>query len=69
MPYAILNKGNHFKIKNLKTGKIGKLKFKEKKNAQAQVKNRIKYEKYIKRRSQVYFTFFTKIFFLSTITL
>tara|TARA_R110001592_G_scaffold85754_1_gene253285 strand:+ start:538 stop:699 length:162 start_codon:yes stop_codon:yes gene_type:complete len=53
MPYAILNKGNHFKIKNLKTGKIGKLKFKEKKNAQAQVKNRIKYEKYIKRRSQV----------------
>ena len=51
MPYQIISSGKKFKIKNLKTGKVGKLTFTEKKNAQAQIKNRIKYQKYIKARS------------------
>lgn len=49
MPYQIIKVGNVFKIKNLKTGRVGKLKYKLKKNAQVQVNNRLKYEGYIKR--------------------
>jgi ribosomal protein S30 len=53
MPYQILKIGNHYKIKNLKSGKTGKLKYALRKNAEVQVKNRLKYEKFIKRRSGV----------------
>lgn len=49
MPYQIIKSGNKFKIKNLKTKKVGKLRFSTKEKAEAQIKNRIKYEKYINR--------------------
>jgi len=49
MPYQILQSGKRFKIKNLKTGKTGKLRFSTKEKAQAQIDNRIKYEKMISR--------------------
>tara|TARA_R100000808_G_C2114703_1_gene127726 strand:- start:250 stop:405 length:156 start_codon:yes stop_codon:yes gene_type:complete len=49
MPYKILKIGSVYKIKNLKTGKTGKLKYKKKENAQVQINNRLKYEKYINR--------------------
>ena len=47
MPYKIIQVGQVFKIKNLKTGRTGKLKYKKKENAQTQIRNRIKYEKFI----------------------
>jgi translation elongation factor P/translation initiation factor 5A len=49
MPYQIQPSGNRFKIKNLKTGKTGKLRFSTKEKAQAQINNRMKYEKMISR--------------------
>lgn len=49
MPYQILKSGNKFKIKNLKTKKVGKLRFATREKAEAQIKNRIKYEKMINR--------------------
>lgn len=39
--------GVGFRVKNLKTGKVGKDKFKQKKNAQIQVKNRHRFLKLI----------------------
>tara|TARA_R100000951_G_scaffold116460_1_gene128381 strand:- start:1239 stop:1403 length:165 start_codon:yes stop_codon:yes gene_type:complete len=51
MPYQIVKVGQVFKIKNLKTGRIGKLKYKKRADAQIQINNRLKYEKYINRRS------------------
>tara|TARA_R110000737_G_scaffold129543_2_gene161810 strand:- start:3603 stop:3770 length:168 start_codon:yes stop_codon:yes gene_type:complete len=51
MPYKIIQQGKHFRIKNLKTGAVSKNKFKEKKNAQIQLNNRLKFEK--RFRSQV----------------
>ena len=50
MPYVIIKKGNLFKIKNTTTGKIHKNNFKERKNAEIQVKNRIRFEKMIKKQ-------------------
>ena len=50
MPYKIINKGNHYQIKNLSSGKVGKLKYKKKENAQIQINNRLKYEKFISKR-------------------
>ncbi len=47
MPYQIQPAGKKFKIKNLKTGRVGKLRFSTKEKAQAQINNRIKYEKMI----------------------
>ena len=47
MPYKIVKIGNNFRIKNLKTGKTGKLNYKLRKDAQTQINNRIKYEKFI----------------------
>ena len=52
MPYKIIQQGQIFKIKNLKTGKIGKLKYKRRQDAQIQINNRLKYEKFINRRSK-----------------
>ena len=49
MPYKIVQQGKIFKIKNLKTGKTGKLKYKKRENAQKQIENRLKYEKFISR--------------------
>jgi hypothetical protein len=49
MPYKIVKVGNNFRIKNLKTGKTGKLNYKLRKNAQTQINNRLKYESYISR--------------------
>jgi tRNA U34 5-carboxymethylaminomethyl modifying enzyme MnmG/GidA len=49
MPYKIVKVGNNFKIKNLKTGKVGKLNYKLRKDAQTQINNRLKYESYISR--------------------
>jgi len=49
MPYKILKIGSVYKIKNLKTGKTGKLKYKKREDAQTQINNRLKYEKYIGR--------------------
>ena len=49
MPYQILKSGNKFKIKNLKTKKVGKLRFETREKAQSQIKNRIKYEKMINK--------------------
>lgn len=51
MPYRILKDGNKFKIKNLKTGRVGKLRFSSRKNAERQIENRIKYEKYIRKNT------------------
>ena len=50
MPYIILKKGSYFKIKNTTTGKVHKNNFKEKKNAEIQVKNRMRFEKMIKKQ-------------------
>tara|TARA_Y100001937_G_scaffold36481_1_gene52277 strand:- start:6334 stop:6492 length:159 start_codon:yes stop_codon:yes gene_type:complete len=52
MPYKIVIVGKFFRIKNLKTNRVGKLKFKERKDAQSQINNRLKYEKFIKERSK-----------------
>ena len=49
MPYQILKSGNMFKIKNLKTKRVGKLRFQTREKAEAQIKNRIKYEKMINK--------------------
>ena len=49
MPYKIVKVGNNFRIKNLKTGKTGKLNYKLRKNAQTQINNRLKYEAFISR--------------------
>lgn len=49
MPYQIQPSGKKFKIKNLKTGRVGKLRFSTKEKANAQIKNRIKYEKMISK--------------------
>lgn len=51
MPYQIVKSGQVFRIKNLKTGRIGKLKYKKRADAQTQINNRLKYEKYISRRA------------------
>ena len=51
MPYKIIKVGSVFKIKNLKTGKTGKLKYKKREDAQTQINNRLKYEKFISRRN------------------
>lgn len=53
MPYKIIQSGPNFKIKNLKTGKVGKLNYKKRANAQTQINNRLKYEKFISNRSNV----------------
>tara|TARA_R110000824_G_scaffold198064_2_gene382018 strand:- start:5055 stop:5219 length:165 start_codon:yes stop_codon:yes gene_type:complete len=44
MSYKILKVGNVYKIKNLETGRIGKLKFKKRSDAQIQVNNRLKFK-------------------------
>jgi len=49
MPYSVIKKGNIFKVKNLKTGKLSKNNFKEKKNADIQLRNRIRFEKLMKK--------------------
>ena len=51
MPYQIIQSGNKFKIKNLKTGRTGKLRFASREKAQTQIKNRIKYEKFIRKNT------------------
>ena len=50
MPYVIIKKGTYFKIKNTTTGRIHKNNFKDKKNAEIQVKNRLRFEKMIKKQ-------------------
>tara|TARA_R100000951_G_scaffold55091_1_gene46263 strand:- start:183 stop:347 length:165 start_codon:yes stop_codon:yes gene_type:complete len=50
MPYKIIKSGNSYQIKNLSSGKVGKLKYKKKENAQIQINNRLQYEKYISTR-------------------
>jgi len=47
MPYQIVKVGQVFKIKNLETGRVGKLKFKKKSDAQIQINNRRKFKRKI----------------------
>jgi len=51
MPYKIIKKGNNYQIKNLSSGKVGKLKYKKRENAQIQINNRLQYENYISKRN------------------
>ena len=50
MPYIIVKKGNNFKIKNTTTGRLHKNNFKDRKNAEIQVKNRVRFEKLIEKQ-------------------
>ena len=50
MPFKIVKDRQHFRIKNLKTGKVSSNKFKLKSNAQIQLNNRIRYENRFKNR-------------------
>jgi len=47
MPYKIIKVGKVYKIKNLQTGRVGKLKFKKRSDAQTQINNRLKFKNYL----------------------
>ena len=50
MAFVGIKKGNYFYVKNTKTGKVGSNKFKEKKNADKQVANRIRFIKLMEKQ-------------------
>ena len=50
MAFVVIKKGNYFFVKNTKTGKVGSNKFKEKKNADKQVVNRIRFIKLMEKQ-------------------
>ena len=49
MGYQIVKKGNNFKIKNKKTGKLHKNNFKTRAAAEVQLKNRIRFQRLIEK--------------------
>lgn len=46
---VVKDKTGNFRVKNLSTGKISKNKFKIKKNADIQLRNRLRFEKLVKK--------------------
>ena len=50
MAFVVIKKGNYFYVKNTKTGKVGSNKFKDKKNADKQVANRIRFIKLMEKQ-------------------
>ena len=50
MTYQIVKKGNNFKIKNKKSGKLHKNNFKTRAAAEKQLKNRIRFQKMIEKQ-------------------
>ena len=50
MTYSIVKKGNVFKIKNKKTGKIHKNNFNTRAAAEIQLKNRLRFQKMITKQ-------------------
>lgn len=50
MTYSIVKKGNNFKIKNKKTGKLHKNNFKTRAAAEVQLKNRLRFQKMIQKQ-------------------
>ena len=50
MAFVVIKKGNNFYVKNTITGKVGSNKFKDKKNADKQVKNRIRFIKLMEKQ-------------------
>lgn len=51
MPFKIVSHREGYKIKNLRTGKLSSNSFKQKKNAQIQLQNRIRYENRFKKKT------------------
>ena len=51
MSFVVISKGGFFYVKNTKTGKVGSNKFKNKANAQKQVKNRQRFLRMIKNKT------------------
>ena len=49
MAFIVVKKGNYFRVKNTKTGKVGSNKFLLKANAEKQVKNRIRFIKLMEK--------------------
>ena len=49
MAFIVIKKGNHFYVKNTKTGKVGSNKFLLKANAEKQIKNRIRFIKLMEK--------------------
>mgnify|MGYP003135601628 CR=1 FL=1 len=53
MAFIVIQKGGFFYVKNTTTGKIGSNKFKERINAEKQVKNRIRFQKLMKKQGNI----------------
>jgi len=53
MAFIVIQKGNYYYVKNTTTGKIGSNKFKDRINAEKQVKNRIRYQKLMNRQGLI----------------
>ena len=51
MPFKVVKINNYFRVRNTTTGKIGRDKFKERKNAKAQVSNRYRFLKMVKNKT------------------
>ena len=51
MPFVVIKQGKYFKVKNTKTGKVGRDRFLTKKNAEIQVKNRERFIRLIEKTS------------------
>ena len=51
MGFKVVQKGNIYKVQNTTTKKIGRDKFKTRKNAEIQVKNRYRFLKMIKNKT------------------
>lgn len=53
MAFIVIKKGNYFYVKNTTTGKVGSNKFAQRSNAEAQVKNRIRFQKLMKKQGNI----------------
>ena len=51
MAFQVIKKNNFYYVKNTKTGKVGSNKFRNKKDADIQIKNRIRFVRMIKNRT------------------
>ena len=53
MPFVVIKKGKHFRVKNTRTGKIGSDKFVKQENAEIQRKNRERFIRLISKTSSI----------------
>lgn len=51
MPWKVVRHKNKYKVKNLTTGKLSKNSFKEKKNAEIQVRNRYRFSRTMAKKA------------------